>query len=415
MHRKRPFAAIWIALICLCNLACHDFSEPLKNDPTSINEAFRDSVEEVSGYNCHPPLPGSLLINEVLADPSGHDINGDQWFDPFEDEFIEILNVAAVPINLRGVSIRVGSRMPHQFNAQCILPGQVIVVFGGLFQGVANDNVVIAAHTLKLPNTGGNVAILDEDERVLDMMSYGNEADGPHSIARLPDGSDQWGVHPAYAGAGTVIESAGKCMTGGSFPDCRSEAQSKTNDSISCPLIEPGDIVINEILADAGKHDVNGDGVSVWHQDEFVELLLVTETSRSLQGLELTVNGQSKLRMTDICLPPKTAVVIFGGGSPQIASDEHAFHTRISDKSLRLPNYGGQVSIFQFGTLLDTVTYGSEADHATSLTRWPEGSGPFILHTDATAESHFSPGHCVNGSSFLSGCIRPAIHPRNDN
>lgn len=81
----------------------------------------------------------------------------------------------------------------------------------------------------------------------------------------------------------------------------------------------PGEIVINEMMADA-TGDPNNDGVEDAVDDEFVELANLAGITFDLSGLTLTETGQpDKPRhrfAAGSVLQPEDARVIFGGGTP---------------------------------------------------------------------------------------------------
>ena len=87
------------------------------------------------------PLAGDLVINEYMADDGAADTNCDGVMGTgadTDDEFVELVNVSGVFLNINGVRIHDGSATPlrHTFAAGPsgyvgLLPGEAIVVWGG--------------------------------------------------------------------------------------------------------------------------------------------------------------------------------------------------------------------------------------------------------------------------------------------
>jgi uncharacterized protein (TIGR03437 family) len=179
------------------------------------------------------------------------------------------------------------------------------------------------------------------------------------------------------------------------------------------------DIVINEFLADppdglAG--DANHDGVRDSADDEFVELVNSTSHTIDLSGYELL--SRSLTTITDTLrhrfipgtlLPAGTAIVIFGGGSPDphnpVFSGSQIL--KASRGSLSLTNTGGVITLRKpNGEIVTSVAYGAElglrADLNQSLTRAPDIIGAFVLHSTVAGNDNqrFSPGTRLDGSSF---------------
>ena len=143
-------------------------------------------------------------------------------------------------------------------------------------------------------------------------------------------------------------------------------------------------VVINEVLADppAGIGDANGDGIVSATQDEFVELLNSGPDGVSLDGWKLSDAVQvRRIFSSGDLIPSYGFFVVFGG--------------------LSLNNGGDTVTLRDAGAgLVDTMTYGAEGGQDASLTRWPDGAGPFTLHTSVSS-APFSPGRTVDGRSSL--------------
>jgi hypothetical protein len=77
-----------------------------------------------------------VVINEVLYDvPAGADVNGDGVHDPYEDAFIELVNVSGAVVDLsrwRIHNLRTVFGVSHEVPPGTRLdPGQALVIWGG--------------------------------------------------------------------------------------------------------------------------------------------------------------------------------------------------------------------------------------------------------------------------------------------
>ncbi|HEY0004584.1 MAG TPA: lamin tail domain-containing protein [Pyrinomonadaceae bacterium] len=92
------------------------------------------------------PAPHELIINEILAAPAS-DANRDGTGGDQRDEFVELINLAAVPIDLSGLNLYDNSTattttLRHTFPTGTILqPGRAILVFGGETGNRTNSNI----------------------------------------------------------------------------------------------------------------------------------------------------------------------------------------------------------------------------------------------------------------------------------
>jgi uncharacterized protein (TIGR03437 family) len=189
--------------------------------------------------------------------------------------------------------------------------------------------------------------------------------------------------------------------------------------------------VINEVLADPPDGiggDANQDGARDGSQDEFVEIVNATGTGGvaardiDLSDFELLSRGASGSQDTfrhrfaaGTILPAGGAIVVFGGGGPDVNASNSVFGgaqvVKASTGSLSLVNVGGVVTLREpTGAVASLFTYGGStnlnADQNQSLTRSPDLTGPFTGHLSATAnERAYSPGTQVNGQPFLSPSI----------
>lgn len=167
----------------------------------------------------------------------------------------------------------------------------------------------------------------------------------------------------------------------------------------------PGSLVINEVLAnppagDAG--DANGDGTRDPYQDEFVEIVNVSDGPVELGGAQLFVDESLRHTFEPLCILSGAAVVIFGGGmiGPTVVGP-----ALISDRRLGLPNDAGKIE-FIAGGVHETVSYSRSP--AASMVRSPELIGTtWVSHVDAHA-TPYSPGTCGDGSALSTKCLSPS-------
>ena len=161
-------------------------------------------------------------------------------------------------------------------------------------------------------------------------------------------------------------------------------------------------IIINEILADPPSGiagDANKDGNSSSTQDEFVELLNTGYSPENISGWYLTDSINARH-----IFPANTSIsqgeywVVFGGG---LLGNLNVHAQTASTGTLSLNNTGDTVSLFrQDQSLVDRVVYNDMANHDQSITRMPEGEGPFVLHGSIPQASGklYSAGKGVDGS-----------------
>jgi len=188
------------------------------------------------------------------------------------------------------------------------------------------------------------------------------------------------------------------------------------------------DIVINELLADPPdglNGDANHDGVRDTSADEFVELVNSTTHDIDLSGYQLqsrsltATNDTLRHRFAQgTTLFAGTAIVVFGGGSPN-ASDPIFGGSQVvkaSSGGLSLVNGGGVVTLRKpNGEIVTSIAYGASlnlrGDQNQSLTRAPDITGDFTLHSTAPGSNKtlFSPGNRLDGLPFSNDSSAASI------
>ena len=190
------------------------------------------------------------------------------------------------------------------------------------------------------------------------------------------------------------------------------------------PLDDPtgsphaGLVVFNELLIDADTDtllDPNGDGDLDPTDDELVELVSLSPAPLDLAGWTLVDQDfPATPRHTfapGTTLAPGHALVVFGGG--EAPEDTPGATFVVADNTdtgfawgLHLTDEGNTLRLLDAdGLEVATIAWGTAGGEALpedqSLTRAPDGHGPWSPHTEAAPDGAlFSPGARVDGEPF---------------
>ncbi|MEO0643778.1 MAG: lamin tail domain-containing protein, partial [Pseudomonadota bacterium] len=179
-----------------------------------------------------------IVINEILYDPATDltgDANGDGTRDASEDEFIEIVNTGAGPIDISGFTLSDDDGGDFAFPSGTILAaGQAAVLFGGgtplgnVGDGNPNSNFGGALVFVDdgnigsgLSNSGDLIELRDDTGTVVDSVGYGSAGSvtggSDQSITRDPDATGGFVDHSAATGSGGALFSPGTQIDGTAF------------------------------------------------------------------------------------------------------------------------------------------------------------------------------------------------------
>jgi hypothetical protein len=146
-----------------------------------------------------------LVLNEILAGPA-RDWDGSGVFSTRDDEWIEILNTSAEPLDLDGWLLTDGDAIPRCALTGLLAPGGRRVVSGREAYDWERAHGY-PAFGLSLGNTGDRVMLwklAGPDTVLMDSYVYvSHEAAADRASARVPDGGPAWtlfdGLNP-YVG-----------------------------------------------------------------------------------------------------------------------------------------------------------------------------------------------------------------------
>lgn len=175
--------------------------------------------------------------------------------------------------------------------------------------------------------------------------------------------------------------------------------------------------VINEVLfdppsGDAG--DANGDGTRSASADEFIEFINDSDSPVDLSGYTLydetnfATNTPRHTFPAGTIVPAHGVYVLFGGGTPTgdfggaqvgISTTGNMNLSNAADRIIILDDSGNEFLVFNSETDGMGIDFGADQ----SVTRSPEISGGFALHTDVNAALVFSPGTRADGTAFSGG------------
>ncbi len=388
--------------ICRLGLCALD---PGIDTGTSDGDASTLEVE----LSCGPATAADLVVNEVLADPpAGADVDGNGEADTTKDEFVEVVNVGNEPVALTAVALDVNGKQVS-LGALCLNPNQARVLFG-------------ATGLPSVKNDGGTIKLIVSGVTT-QTVTYGSDAshDASLTLATQLDPTSAWVRHDTAFGS---PYSPSKCANGNDFPDCAGTTtppDTVDGDTVQSEVVPTcsdlpaiGDLVINELLADPGTgakpNDANKDGLIDGDDDEFVEVVNVSAKTLLVDGVKVRdASGKTTTVAGGKCLPPNGAL-LFLGKLPDGADFGDVIAIGAT-AGLSLNNDGDSVTLLDGAdTVLQSVTYGSDANADQSITRQTDldPNAPFVKHTLAPngGGTSMSPGRCQGGQAF-SDCGAP--------
>jgi hypothetical protein len=169
-----------------------------------------DKLPNLTIEDDETPNTAALIINEVLYDPpagAAGDANGDGTRDANQDEFVELVNLSASPMDISNYKMydatALSSNAPrHIFPSGSIIPpGKAIIIFGGGAPtgSFGNATVQIASSgSLNLTNADDLLTIEDANGTVIltfDVEALSNNPD--ESYTRNPDLTGEFEQHGA--------------------------------------------------------------------------------------------------------------------------------------------------------------------------------------------------------------------------
>ena len=369
-------------------------------------------VEEEVIPPCQMPVAeaGEIIVNEILADPGGQDVNGDGNASATGDEFVELVNIGSREVSLASVLVRIGN---DEISAGqgCLMPNEARVIFG-------------ADASLGLANSGDTVTLVINGNDV-QTHTYGSEGgrDVSLTLTTQLDGTSGWSEHDQVS-SNNLPWSPGTCANGLPFGRCDEVVEpdvvdGDTTDVINdvpmdttppCgPAATVGNLVINEVAANPGGTDFNGDGTPDNSDDEFAEILNSTNKTLDLSGVTLTdTAGGTFTFPAGVCVDAAEAILVFGGGTPFSVT---ALPPGNAPAQTGLPGINNTAETLTLadatGAVIDTYTQ-TGATAGESETRSPDYTGAFVKSTNAPSSAGpASPGTCLDGTNFPN-CTAPA-------
>lgn len=379
-----------------------------------------------------PPCPGAagataaeLVLNEVLsAVPTGEegDANGDGEVSSTRDEFLELVNRGAEPVLVENYAVYKEDEERTRIKAACLQPGQSLVIFAGIGDGASLPEipgaiVELSDKSFQFRKDGNLVRVVDaEDVEVIAETLPPSDGESLTREVQLDPASPLIG-HRRFG----AVFSPGTCAGGSPLGDgCPDDVPMDIPDvgvdmgdgdvgevGPSCEGgREPatGDLVLNEVLANvpAGEvGDANEDGTRDATKDEFIEIYNLSGERLDMGTVSVLV-GETVKHSFSGCLEPGETLVVFAGSDGELPAREGVVYL-VSDRTFRMSNGGGTLTVMGAGGPLDSITW--EDAPAASLVRVPELGleSPFQPH-DGVVANLFSPGTCANGLPLSGGC-----------
>lgn len=377
------------------------------------------AVDAMTGVDpCTSPVPGSLVINELMIDgPAPEDTS----------EFIELVNATDAPVRLSGLELTSNSgdsqKSRVQFQSGCLPARGAVAIYRDVATWQWNPHpmglpqTVATTGAFGFPNSvdfqfvlavSGGGAIIDQA-----MGSAGVVSDGV-SANRSPDGTaGAFMSHDAVSTTG-LSSSPARCANGGSFAAGCLPVGGGDGGVVPggdggipqpCPAAVFGDLVINEVMID-------GDGAD--DPTEFVELVNTRDTEVGLAGVVVRALAGEALSNRIVfqsgCMPPRGAVAMFAEVANWMWIPDAP--VGFAAETSRFAFHNSNDFIFELvgpGEVILSRAEGSSAliTSGVSVNRVSDGmDGSMARHDEVSSTGlALSPGQCANGGYFNSGCV----------
>lgn len=169
-----------------------------------------ESAETAFVYGGTITTPGSVVLNEVLADNRGAATNAGT-----SPDYIELLNTTAATQSLNGLSLSDDVLLPGKY---LFPPGASIPPFGRLLVWCDDETNAPGLHTgFRLDNDGQTVALFTVGPgtfQLADVVSFGLQAPN-FALARDPDGFGGWELAQPTPGADNTLSTTGTAPSSG--------------------------------------------------------------------------------------------------------------------------------------------------------------------------------------------------------
>ena len=363
-------------------------------------------------------MSAQLVVNEILYDPAptttptgtqNGDANGDGTRDASDDEFIEFVNSSATSLDISGYKIYDAARFGdvpdnprHEVPAGTVIPaGEKYVVFGGgdvsAIDGIAGVIAQTASSgSLGLTNSSEVVTVTDFNDNVIfsfDADDFNLNSNSDESLARSPDITGPFRHHFFIDGT----------------------RHSPGEDNGTSIFSNTFELIANEYHADPDgtlAGDANGDGTRDPADDEFIEFINTTGAPVDISGYKIYDFRGFEEGTANHVVPAGTVIpdngfyVLFGGGTPTGTFGGATVQTASNTVSnLSLTNGGDSVFIEDAsGTVVftfDTSELNDSWGGNEAVTRDPDITGSFVLHSSLPSGLLYSPG-TLNDATTLS-------------
>ena len=146
-----------------------------------------------------PSAHAAMLINEVLADPGGLDVNRDGVASATQDEFVELVNTGSEAVSLAGWSLWDSVTKRHVFGEELVIvSGGYLVIFGGGHPEGFTSALTASSGSLGLNNGGDTITLYDATMSAIASYTYDEALDG-ESWTRFPDGAGPFVGHASVS------------------------------------------------------------------------------------------------------------------------------------------------------------------------------------------------------------------------